>query len=226
MNILNFSKLLFAVIVLSCSQPNTNQQPTLNSKVKISADTSFNFENYSTDEIPQNWLVALTGKGKMCDWKVISDDGNNVLAQLSGEKPDYRFNLIVNDEINYKDIEISLRFKAITGNRDQGGGPVWRYIDENNYYVARANPLENNFRVYKVVDGDRKELKSARIKMTSGQWYNLKISMQGSKIKCYFNDNLQLETTDKTFPDAGKIGLWTKSDAVTYFDDMQINSFK
>ena len=224
MNFLNITSLLIATVILSCTQTAQKKQIAQNNNIQISADTSFNFENYTEGKIPKDWFVALTGKGEMCEWKIINDKANKVLAQISSERPDYRFNLAVNKEINYKDLEISLRFKAISGNKDQGGGPVWRYIDENNYYVARANPLENNFRVYKVVDGDRKELESARIKMTSGQWYNIKISMKGNEIKCYFNNTLQLETTDNTFANAGKIGLWTKSDAISYFDDLIISN--
>ena len=185
-------------------------------------DTLFDFENYATGNTPPGWTTALTGRGKMCDWRIVNDNGNKVLAQTSSETPDYRFNIITNNTLSYKDVEISVRFKAVKGSGDQGGGPVWRYKDENNYYVVRANPLENNYRVYKVVNGNRVQLKSATIKMSSGKWYPLKVVMKGNNIQCYFNDNLAFRVTDSTFPDPGKIGLWTKSDAVTRFDDMQV----
>ncbi len=188
-------------------------------------DTLFDFENYTLGSTPSGWSTALTGRGKMCDWLIVNDNGNKVLAQTSSETPDYRFNLITNNNLISKNVEISVRFKAKKGRGDQGGGPVWRYKDENNYYVARANPLENNYRVYKVVNGNRIQLKSATIKMSSGKWYHLTIVMQGDSIQCYFNDNLALQVTDSTFPDSGKIGLWTKSDAVTWFDDLKVKSF-
>ena len=151
-----------------------------------------------------------------------NDAENNVLAQVSNETDDYHFNIIVNDSLQYKNPEINLRFKGVKGKGDQGGGPIWRYQDENNYYVARANPLENNFRIYKVVNGRRIELKSAHININSNQWYIIKVTMIDNVIKCYFNNKLELEVTDNTFENSGKIGLWTKSDAVTYFDDFEI----
>jgi len=189
-------------------------------------DTLFDFKNYATDNTPPGWTTALTGRGKMCDWRIVNDNENKVLAQTSSETPDYRFNLITNNNLILKDIEISVRFKAVKGSGDQGGGPVWRYKDENNYYVVRANPLENNYRVYKVVNGNRIQLKSATVKMTSGKWYNLKVIMKGNNIQCYFNDHLKLQTDDNTFPESGKIGLWTKSDAVTWFDDLLVKTAK
>lgn len=187
---------------------------------------SFDFENYDVNSKPVNWTIALTGEGKMCEWKILNDGGNKVLAQVSKEKNDYRFNLISNNDLSYDDVQIEVKFKGITGKNDQGGGPVWRYIDENNYYVARANPLENNCRVYKVVDGDRIQLKSARLVIDSNKWYTLKITMKGDNIECYFNNKLELKTSDGTFKKSGKVGLWTKSDAVTYFDNFKVTPIK
>ena len=185
----------------------------------------YTFDNFKLDKA-SDWSSHITGNGALCRWEIINDAGNNVLAQVSNETEDYRFNIIVNDSLQYKNPEINLRFKGVKGNGDQGGGAVWRYQDENNYYIARANPLENNFTVYKVVNGRRKELKNANIKINSNQWYNLKITMIDNEIKCYFNNKLELELTDNTFKNSGKIGLWTKSDAVTYFDDFEIIPLK
>ena len=224
MKFLKITILTLAIFTLSYCNSNSQKQITNPKQAEISADTSFNFENYDLNTNPQDWQTDLTGKGKICEWKILNDNNNKILAQTSNEKQSYRFNLITNKNLYYKNLQISVRFKGISGKKDQGGGPVWRYIDKNNYYVARANPLENNFRVYKVVNGNRKELKSADIEIDSNKWYNIKIIMNGNKIKCYFNGKLELETTDNTFPDAGKIGLWTKSDAVTYFDNLKILS--
>jgi len=181
----------------------------------------YSFAHFKLDET-STWSSHITGNGAPCKWEIINDDNNNVLAQISNETDDYRFNIIVNDSLQYKNLKINLRFKGVKGNGDQGGGPVWRYQDKNNYYVARANPLENNFTVYKVINGRRIELKSAHIKINSNQWYNIKVTMIDNLIKCYFNNKLELELSDNTFKNAGKIGLWTKSDAVTYFDDLEI----
>ncbi len=221
--------------LLSCYHPQTSAttkkathsvKKTLVNPVVATADTVFSFENYTAGEFPSDWSTHLTGHGKPCKWEIRDDAGNKVLAQISKETEDYRFNIIVNDSLSYKDVAISVKFKGITGNNDQGGGPVWRFRDAGNYYVARANPLENNFRLYKVVNGNRHMLKSARLNIETGKWYTLKITMKGNKIKCYFDGKLALETTDNTFTQSGKTGLWTKSDAVTYFDDFKLGRVK
>lgn len=219
--------MLFGVLAWGCQSPAGSQSDN-NSAAKMnkvvnpesysaSPDTLFDFENYPVGSTPSGWTEALTGRGKPCHWEIKNDNGNKVLAQVSSETPDYRFNLIVNNTLSFKNVEISVKFKGVEGRGDQGGGPVWRYRDANNYYVVRANPLENNFRLYKVVNGDRRMLKSAGLRIDTGKWYTLKVTMQGNHIKCYFNGKLALETTDNTFSQAGKVGLWTKSDAVTFF---------
>jgi len=224
MNILNISVLFSLLLVLGFPMHNGTQISKFSDLlVEANAKNSFDFESCTVNSKPENWSIALTGDGKMCDWKVLDDAGNKVLAQVASEKNDFRFNLIVNNELSFKDVDVELKFKGVTGNVDQGGRPVWRYIDENNYYVARANPLENNYRVYKVVDGKRIQLKSARVTINTGDWYSLKVTMKGDKIKCYFNGKLELETTDTTFKKTGKVGLWTKADAVTYFDNFEVN---
>ncbi len=214
--------LIMALAFLAYGQPKIHKNTMELQPVSTTQDTLFNFENYAEGNIPAGWTAALTGKGKMCQWRIVNDNGNHVLAQTSSEPPDYRFNIITNNNLIRKEVEISVRFKAVKGLGDMGGGPVWRYVDKNNYYVARANPLEDNYRVYKVVNGNRIQLKSATIHMKSGTWYTLKVVMKGINIKCYFDNKLQYQTIDGTFTKAGKVGLWTKSDAVTYFDDFDV----
>jgi hypothetical protein len=124
----------------------------------------------------------------------------------------------VTDQADYTDLDLSVSFKAVSGKLDQGGGVVWRYRDEKNYYIARYNPLEENYRVYKVVDGRRTQLASADVTLSAGKWFTLRITQRGNSIKCYLEDKLHLEAEDATFSGAGKVGLWTKADAVTSFD--------
>lgn len=232
MNKSTVSILFIALFLLSCTFDNNRKSVKTNDAGNLAqaaviappADTLFDFGSFEPGKIPTGWSSHLTGDGPPCHWEIRDDAGEKVLAQTSSETQDYRFNLIVNDDLKFKDVEISVRFKGMKGSGDQGGGPVWRYQDENNYYVARANPLENNYRVYKVVNGRRRQLESASIKMNSNEWYTLKITMQGDVIKCWFDHDLALETTDETFLQEGKIGLWTKSDALTYFDDLHIRS--
>ena len=133
------------------------------------------------------------------------------------------FNLCVAADTSFKDVEVSVAFKANTGKKDQGGGVVWRYQDANNYYVARMNPLEDNFRVYKVVAGKRSaEFLDSEVKVPAGEWHTLKVKMVGNKIECFADDKKYLDVKDDTFTKAGKVGLWTKADAQTSFDNFQV----
>jgi len=105
---------------------------------------------------------------------------------------------------------------------DRAGGLVFRLKDANNYYIVRANALEDNYRLYHVVNGSRRQFAGANLKVTSGEWHEIKVECVGNKIICYYDRAKNIEATDDTFKDAGKIGLWTKADSVTYFDDLKV----
>jgi hypothetical protein len=183
------------------------------------------------NKAPSGWTVAKTGKGEGSVWKVVADETapskkGLVLAQTA-ESPGPLFNLCVVDDTNAKDVEIRVAFKAIRGEKDQGGGIVWRYQDANNYYIARMNPLEDNYRVYKVVAGKRIQLDTKeKIKIPVGEWHVLKIRQQGDQIECFLDDQKHLSARDDTFTKAGRVGLWTKADAQTYFDALEIRELK
>jgi hypothetical protein len=185
-------------------------------------DKTVTFAKADAGKLPTGWTAAQTGKGKS-EWKVVADTtapGTTgcALAQTTADKG-ATFNLCVADGPILKDVEISVAFKAVEGESDRGGGVVWRYQDANNYYVARVNPLEDNFRVYKVVGGRRaREFQSADVKVPSGEWHTLKVTMTGDKIECFLDGKKYLEANDNTFTKAGKVGLWTKADAQTRFD--------
>jgi hypothetical protein len=186
----------------------------------------FKFAKDDADKLPAGWKNAQTGKGASV-WKVVADDTapsktGYVLAQTSDD-PDALFNLCVAEEPSLKDVEVMVSFKAIKGKNDQGGGIVWRYQDADNYYIARMNPLEDNFRVYKVVAGKRaKEFQSVDVKVKPGEWHTLKIEMKDDQIACYLDGKKFLEVKDETFTKAGKVGLWTKADAQTHFDEFTV----
>jgi hypothetical protein len=118
-----------------------------------------------------------------------------------------------------------VKFKAVEGTEDQGGGLIWRYQDPDNYYIARANPLEDNFRMYRVVQGSRRQLKGAYIKVASGIWHTMRIVAKDDRMECFYDDKKYMEVRDATFR-RGKIGLWTKADAVTHFDDLRVRPIK
>jgi len=191
--------------------------------------TAFPFAKKDVGKVPAGWKTAQTHKGKHSSiWKVLADDTapskkGYVLAQTA-ESPNRVFNLCVVEDSHFKDGEISVAFKAIRGDNDQGGGIVWRYLDANNYYVARMNPLEKNYRVYKVVAGDRKELKrKERLKVKVGEWHTLRIRQKGNHIQCFLDGKIMLDARDDTFQKAGKVGLWSKSDAQTHFDNFTVS---
>jgi hypothetical protein len=172
-------------------------------------------------ELPKGWVAAKTGKGPGSVWKVLVDkNGKKVLAQTSDQGPNRFFNLCVADSASFTDIDLTVAFKAMAGKLDQGGGPVWRYKDADNYYIARMNPLEDNYRVYKVVAGKRTQLGSADVKVPAGEWHTLRVVHKTDHIQCYLDGKLYLDVKDDMFKDAGKIGLWTKADAQTYFANL------
>jgi len=131
------------------------------------------------------------------------------------------FNVVLIDDTQYDDVDITVRVKAIQGQIDRGGGPVWRAKDGRNYYVVRWNPLEDNVRVYKVVEGMRTQLDGASVKAGADARV-LHVTMVGSKIECALDGEVLLRVEDTTLPDAGKIGLWTKADARTLFSDLVV----
>jgi hypothetical protein len=154
-------------------------------------------------------------------WQVVADPtapaGGKVLAQVSKDHTGGYFNIAVADAPEYKDVEISVKSKGVAGNEDQGGGPVWRFKDIKNYYIARQNNLEDNYRVYKVVDGRRIQLGSADVKAPTGTWHELHVTMTGDHIQCFLDGKKYLDVNDDTFKEAGKVGLWSKADAQTHF---------
>jgi hypothetical protein len=116
--------------------------------------------------------------------------------------------------------------KAVHGDDDQGGGLVWRYVDAKNYYIVRVNPLENNIRLYKVEDGNRKQMQSEKTSVKTGDWFTVKVSTMGNSIECFLNGQKIFSESDDTFLNPGLVGFWSKADAVTLFDDLKIKVLK
>lgn len=189
---------------------------------------SYNFDGDKAGEMPAKFHGARTGQGSEGKWVVLADatapSKPNVAAQTSTDKTDYRFPLLISDEGSFKDLDLSVKFKAVAGEVDRAAGLVFRLKDANNYYIVRANALEDNYRLYHVVNGSRKQFAGANFKVTSGEWHELKVECTGNKIICYYDGAKKIEATDDTFRDAGKIGLWTKADSVTYFDDLKVTA--
>jgi sterol desaturase/sphingolipid hydroxylase (fatty acid hydroxylase superfamily) len=185
---------------------------------------------------PKGFSTALTGQGKAGVWIVLKDDASptqgQVLAQTDADATSYRFPLCVHAGIKAKDADISVKFKPVAGKKDQAAGLVWRYRDKDNYYVVRANALENNVVLYKVENGKREDLplKGAgrthgkQVKVPAGQWSTLRVTAKANLFTVYLNGEKLYEVENATFTEAGKIGLWTKADSVTYFDDLKVST--
>ncbi|MEO8495403.1 MAG: prenyltransferase/squalene oxidase repeat-containing protein [Planctomycetota bacterium] len=186
---------------------------------------AFHFDDIEVGELPKPWQITRAlSDAPGSHWKVIAEDRNtknHFVRQASSAGPKRQYNLCVFDH-KYDNLTISVDVRADAGVIDQGGGLVWRYQDEKNYYIARWNPLENNFRVYKVVDGIRSQLDTAQAVGDPAQWHQIRVVTFGRDIRCYFDNRLLLEAEDDQFFGSGKIGLWTKADAVTDFDHLQV----
>jgi 3-keto-disaccharide hydrolase len=194
---------------------------------------TWSFDKERAQELPSGWLSEHTGQGSKGNWKVVADSTApsqpNVLAQLSDDATNYRFPLAIVEKTSFKDVVLSVRFKAISGKRDQGAGLVWRFRDPNNYYIVRANALENNVVLYKMQDGKRISLApkgtsektyGVKTRVPGNTWNKLGVQVKGSLFTVSLNDQKLFDVEDNMFAEAGKIGLWTKADSVIYFDDL------
>jgi hypothetical protein len=203
----------------------------------VSAQTkTINFDQDKQGQPPAGFSLELTGQGKTGVWVVMKDeaspDQKNILAQTDADATSYRFPLAVFDGLTAKDLDASVKFKPISGSKDQAAGIVWRYKDANNYYIVRANALEDNVVLYKVENGKRIDLPlkgegrtyGKKAKVPKAQWSTLRITATGNLFTTYLNGAKLYEVEDETFKEAGKVGLWTKADSVTYFDDLQITA--
>lgn len=212
----------------ACAKPGVTK-----GKKRLTENTlSWNFDHVPAGKLPKGWKVGATNqKGHMATWKVIQDktapSGNHVLALTSiHHRSAGTFNLCWTNSVFFLNGEITVRFKAVKGKGDQGGGVIWRAQDENNYYIARFNPLEDNFIIYYVRNGVRRMLTDTRITLPAGKWLTLKIIQRGNRFEGFLNGKMLLEGKNNVFKKAGGVGLWTKADAVTSFDDFSVRIFK
>jgi hypothetical protein len=197
---------------------------------------AYNFDSDSVGQIPAKFHISHTGQGAMGEWSVAADatapSQPNVVAQTSTDDTSYRFPLLIGDEGSFKDLDLRVKFKAISGSTDQAAGLMFRLQDANNYYIVRANALENNVVLYKVENGKRSDLDikgegstyGKKANLPKQQWNGLRVVVVGDLFEVYLNDEKLFEVEDQTFKEAGKIGLWTKADSVTYFDDLRVTA--
>lgn len=193
------------------------------------------FDDQKAGEAPKGMTCALTGKGRPGTWVIKQDEGAPskalVLAQTDADTTGYRFPHCVVDGLVAQDLTVSVRFKPVSGGEDRAGGLVWRYRDADNYYVVRANALEGNVVLYRVEKGKRMDLPlrgagrtyGKKADVRSGAWSELKVVAKGNLFEAYLNGQKLYEVDDVSFTEPGRVGVWTKADSVTYFDDIKVS---
>lgn len=194
-----------------------------NRKVDFSSDT--------VGQPPKGFSFGHTaGVGAPGKWVVQQEGTNRVLVQADADATRSRFPVAVLSDVKAADVDLSVRFKPVSGRVDQAGGLVWRYRDQENYYIVRANALEDNVVLYKVQNGKRTDLPlkgegrtyGKKVEVPGGQWSTLRVVANGPRFEVYLNGSKLYDVEDATFTQAGNVGVWTKADSVTQFDDLTI----
>ena len=200
---------LFTMIVTTMATP-------------LAAET-VSFDDMKAGAPAPGWTATQIGSGS-AKWSVEKDASApskpNVLKQ-SGQAT---FPICFKNDTNLKDGFVEVKFKPVSGKEDQAGGVIWRAKDSNNYYIARANALEGNVTIYHTIKGKRTEKKRTNMKVTSGEWHTLRVDFIGNHFTVTFDGKKAIEWDDDTFKKAGKVGVWTKADSVTLFDDFTYGS--
>jgi hypothetical protein len=207
-------------------------------QTQSTAEVTLDFDTSEIGRTPRGFSTALTGGGGPGAWIVQEDStapsGKQVLTQTSADGTSYRFPLLVYDDFTAKDVDVSVKFKPIAGKVDQAAGLMWRYLDQDNYYVVRANALEANVVLYKVENGKRSDLKPVgsgflaygkKAQVPHGRWSTLRVVVTRDRSAVYLNGEHLFAVEDNTFTGAGKIGIWTKADSMISFDDLHVISY-
>ncbi len=174
---------------------------------------------------PAGFTFARTGRGGEGEWTIVEDPTASMgcaIEQSSTDRTDYRFPLAIHDGLSAANVDVELQFKAVGGKTDQAGGIALRLADADNYYVVRANALEDNVRFYRVVNGRREQLQGANLKVTANEWHTLGLRAEGEQFAVCYDGKTLFSVTDNTFTEAGGVALWTKADSVTRFDQVRI----
>lgn len=193
------------------------------------------FDEDEVGKSPAGFSTALSGRGMPGVWQVAKDETApskpNVLAQIDMDDTGYRFPVCIYNGFTGKDVDVSVKLKPVKGEGDQAAGLVWRYKDKDNYYIVRANALEDNVVLYKMEKGKRTDLPlvgkgktyGVEERVPSGAWGTLRVVAQGNHFDVYHNGKKLFAVEDGTFTEPGKVGVWTKADSYTLFDDFTIN---
>jgi hypothetical protein len=196
-------------------------------EVIVMADNIARFEADTVGATPKGWTGTCTGRGDP-KWTIEHDQTAPSKLKILKQSGRATYPLLLKDDTGVKDGFIEAKFKAVAGSEDRAAGLVWRARDANNYYVVRANALEDNVVLYKTVNGTRSPLDivgrkggyGVDISVPANQWLGLRADFSGNRFRVLYNGKQLFEVEDSTFSDAGKVGLWTKADSVTLFDEI------
>jgi hypothetical protein len=191
---------------------------------------AWNFDREQPGTLPSEFSIGTLFDGRPAgNWQVLATDRAksppHVFAQVMAKGAEHAYKVVLIKEVIASDLNLEVSFLPIQGQADMGGGLIWRAADDRNYYLARANPLEQNIRMYRVVKGVRHLLQNFDQTIHVKQWHTLRVTHRDCRVTIFYDDKQIFDLCDKTFH-AGMIGLWTKSDAVTYFDDLQLQHVK
>jgi hypothetical protein len=184
------------------------------------------FESPQAGQPPSGFQLARTGQGTPGVWAVVEEkeaQNGKALEQSSRDSTSYRFPMAIYDAVDASNVDVQVRFKPISGKVDQAGGIAVRVSSPDNYYVVRANALENNVRFYRVVRGNREQLGTADLKVAPNAWHTLGLKAEGNRFTISFNGRQLYTINDSTIAGSGKVALWTKADSVTRFDRLVVN---
>jgi hypothetical protein len=192
-----------------------------------SGATMIAIDKMTIGEPPTDFDSWRTGQGGSARWTVVADAtaaGGRAIEQVSTDKTDYRFPLAIYKPVSARNVDVVLRFKPMAGTVDQAGGIAVRLSTPDDYYVVRANALEDNVRFYRVVKGKREQLGGTNTKVARNEWHTLGLRAEGDRFTIKYDDKTLYSVTDKTFAGAGRVALWTKADSVTRFDQINITT--
>jgi hypothetical protein len=188
-----------------------------------SSPETVTFDTAETGKPPAGWTAGQTGSGQ-AKWTVVADTTAPSKPNVLKQSGTATYPVCIKDGTSIKDGFVEVKFKALAGKDDQAGGVLWRAKDVNNYYVARANALEDNVTIYHTVNGRRTEKKRTTMKVSPNQWHTLRVEFVANRFTVMLDGKKAIDWDDDTFKDAGKVGVWTKADSVTLFDDFSFGA--
>ncbi len=219
MRAMRFAILVFSLFSLVSFLGCSNTHPkAVTSSDKIQLD----FETMKAGEKPVDFEFSRTGEGRPSVWRVDHFEGRNSLLQADLDSEDYRFPIAVYSKTKLADVEVSTKYKSTAGEIDQVGGVVCRYSGPDRYYIARANALEHNVRLYHVIGSKRTQIANWTGEVKANVWHELALRAKGENLSVLFDGKVVIDIQNSAISESGMVGIWTKSDSKTYFDELVI----